>query len=168
MTIKMEEASFIFFRQANLLFQYRNQSTYFVHHLSAYEHSIRKKYGYDASEKAAYDMAQQIFWKECHAIPLDSLKNPHISLIPFYGGRPPQVTPDLRVESIGQGNSLVNATTKALQCIASACSCLRYIGGRVAIGVTSIRDRDILLQTVTPPHTPSPTLIYTLSPSIFC
>lgn len=33
--------------------------------------------------------------------------NSTIAFIPFYGGRPPNVTSDLKVHSLGQGNSLV-------------------------------------------------------------
>jgi hypothetical protein len=64
--------------------------------------------------------------------------------VPFYGGLPPEVTSDFsKVNSIGQGNSLVDASIKVLQCMASVCSCLRYFG-HVVVGVSRESDLKLL------------------------
>jgi hypothetical protein len=45
---------------------------------------------------------------ECSGIEqVRSFENNTLALVPFFGGRPPNVTADLKVKSIGQGNSLV-------------------------------------------------------------
>jgi hypothetical protein len=41
----------------------------------------------------------------------------------------------------------VDASTKALQCMAAVCSCLKYFG-RVVIGVGRTEDRKIILKIV--------------------
>eukprot|EP01035_Chromulina_nebulosa_P017069 gene17069-22581_t len=74
-------------------------------------------------------------------------KKEYIAIIPFYGGLPPNVTSDMSVKSIGQGNSLVNAETKALQCMATICSCLKYFG-QVVVGVVRDDDRKLMLHMV--------------------
>lgn len=56
-----------------------------------------------------------------------------MAFIPFFGGRPPGVqgsadNPNLKVHSIGQGNSLIKAEVKALQTLATICSVLKYFG----------------------------------------
>jgi hypothetical protein len=68
-----------------------------------------------------------------------------IAFIPFYGGLPPGVTKDLTVKSIGQGNSLVDGSTKALQAQAAVCACLKYFGN-VVIGVTRQDDKILMLE----------------------
>jgi hypothetical protein len=69
----------------------------------------------------------------------------YLALIPFYGGLPPAVTQDFsKVNSIGQGNSLVKPSIKVLQCMATVCSCLKYFG-HVVIGVA--REYDLELVT---------------------
>ena len=73
-----------------------------------------------------------------------------MAFIPFFGGRPPGVqgpadNPGLKVHSIGQGNSLVSPHIKAMQTMATICSCLKYFG-QATIGVSRDMDRDIINQ----------------------
>ena len=69
----------------------------------------RKKYGYEKSEKKTLAFSTDAVQHECNNIEqIYSYENNTIALVPFYGGRPPNVTADLKVKSIGQGNSLVS------------------------------------------------------------
>ena len=150
LSLKMEEASFSIERQAKDLFQYLEHSFYFVNHLSGYEHEIKRRQNFQISEEKSFLLSQISVKEECFFRTSNfNLQNNFsiIVLIPFYSGRPPQVTSDLKVESIGQGNSLVNSTIKALQCLTTACSTLKYFDFSV-IGVTNLRDKLLIEQTV--------------------
>ena len=86
---------------------------------------------------------------ECGNLTVNSAEN-YLAFIPFFGGRPPGVKigptgPNLKVHSIGQGNSLVKPEIKALQTMATICSCLKYYGQAV-VGVTRDQDRDLINQ----------------------
>lgn len=116
-----------------------------------YEHLNHKKYGFDTAHNKTLVLSKAALHGEC-----DGLKIPKnrdmMAFIPFYGGRPPNVTKDLSVKSIGQGNSLVDASVKVLQASATLCSCLKYYG-RAFIGVARSEDLKIVLETVSPAHT---------------
>jgi hypothetical protein len=114
--------------------------------MSMFEHVLHKKYGFDVAQNKTKIMSQAAFNGECVGLkPSDDSR--YFALVPFYGGLPPNVTKDLSVKSIGQGNSLVDASTKALQAMATTCSCLKYYG-RVVIGVARIEDRRIIEKMV--------------------
>ncbi len=111
---KMEAASFIIFDTAHLKFQIGDPDAYFVHHMSMFEHLLHKKKGFDVAKTKTLTMSELAFIGECNDLKPQNTRE-FIGIIPFYGGLPPNVTGDLRVKSLGQGNSLVDAGTKALQ-----------------------------------------------------
>ena len=108
-----------------------------------YEHLLHKKYDFNISKNKTLILSNSAYAGECSGLKLNNNRE-YIAMIPFYGGLPPNVTKDLSVKSIGQGNSLVDASTKALQTMATLCSCLTYFG-QVVLGVARTEDR-ILLQ----------------------
>ena len=72
----------------------------------------------------------------------------YLTLVPFYGGLPPEVTADFsKVKSIGQGNSLVPPSIKVLQCMATVCSTLKYFGHAV-VGVAREEDMKLLQEHI--------------------
>jgi hypothetical protein len=145
--LKMEEASFSLMLKSTHVFQLSDPDLYYVNHMSAYEHAVMHKHGYEVAENRTMIMSQAAILSECSSLSTIS-HNSFLSLIPFYGGRPPGVDENLKVQSLGQGNSLVAASTKALQCIATTCSVLTNFGGLAVIGVSNDRDRNILKNTV--------------------
>eukprot|EP00602_Paraphysomonas_sp_CaronLab_P004330 CAMPEP_0185031440 /NCGR_PEP_ID=MMETSP1103-20130426/18913_1 /TAXON_ID=36769 /ORGANISM="Paraphysomonas bandaiensis, Strain Caron Lab Isolate" /LENGTH=333 /DNA_ID=CAMNT_0027566971 /DNA_START=147 /DNA_END=1145 /DNA_ORIENTATION=- len=138
---KMEAANWDVITTAHNNFQLRNESLYFVFHMSRFEHFNRKKYGYSHSETVTRVMSEAAMKGECLSLPSDYHAST-LAIIPFYGGRPPNVTADLKVKSLGQGNSLVKADIKAMQTVATVCSLLRHFGS-VVIGV--VREEDFTL-----------------------
>ena len=150
---KMEAASFNIFDRSQLKFQMSDPHAYYVHHMSMYEHLLHKKYGFDIASNRSRTMSLSAFQGEC--LNDTSMKLMHkgsgrgdraeyLTLVPFYGGLPPAVTEDYsKVNSIGQGNSLVDASIKVLQCLATVCSCLRYFG-HVVVGVSRESDLKLL------------------------
>lgn len=156
------------FDTAKLKFQLSDPDAYYVHHMSMYEHYLHQKQGFDVAQNKTLIMSKAAFAGECANLTVSKLKSA-ISFIPFYGGLPPNVTKDLAVKSIGQGNSLVSkfssiyqyknmlphqtnylqvdASTKALQTMATVCSCLKYFGN-VIVGVTRDEDRVLIEQMV--------------------
>jgi hypothetical protein len=70
-----------------------------------------------------------------------------MALVPFFSGLPPNVTAGLRVESVGEGNSLMSADVKLRQLKATLCSVLRRFG-QVVIGVANKEDRLLVLSMV--------------------
>eukprot|EP01036_Dinobryon_divergens_P031463 gene31463-40863_t len=139
---KMESASFNIFDRAQWKFQLSDPDAYFVHHMSMFEHLNHKKYNFSVASRKTVVMSRAAFRGECDGLSV-ALSQPaglsprgsreYVALVPFFGGLPPDVTADLAVKSIGQGNSLVDSSTKALQAMATVCSCLRYFG-RVVVG----------------------------------
>ena len=116
---KMEAASFVIFDHAHFKFQLEDHTAYFVHHMSMYEHFIHKKHGFKIAENKTTIMSQAAQDGECGSLVVN--EDPRfMAFIPFFGGRPPGVqgaadNPNLKVHSIGQGNSLVKAEIKAMQ-----------------------------------------------------
>lgn len=163
-TLKMEEASFAILQKTKNTFQLSDPHMYFVNHMSAYEHSVMRKFGFEIAEKRTYELSQAAMFSECANLSVTSVSSisSYVSFIPFYGGRPPDVDKDLKVRSIGQGNSLVSASTKAMQCAASVCSTLKYFGGKTVIGVSNDRDMAILRKTVCYCLSHSTTLVFVL------
>lgn len=148
---KMESASFNIFDRSQFKFQLSDPEAYYVHHMSMYEHLLHKKFGFDIASNKSREMSMSAFHGECvNKTSFQHMKRglgkdraEYLALVPFYGGLPPAVTSDFsKVNSIGQGNSLVDASIKVLQCIATVCSCLRYFG-HVIIGVA--RESDLVL-----------------------
>ena len=140
---KMEAASFSVFDAAALKFQVSDPDAYYVHHMSMFEHLIHKKFGFETAKNKTHLMSTMAFKGECVDRLAISNTTEYVALIPFYGGLPPNVTDDFsQVKSLGQGNSLVDASTKVLQCMATVCSCLNYFG-HVVVGVT--RQADLIL-----------------------
>lgn len=103
---KMEAASFNIFDKSKLKFQVADPDAYFVHHMSMYEHLIHKKIGFAEAQAKTLIMSRHAMMGECSNLTI-SRTTEYLALVPFYGGLPPNVTKDLSVKSIGQGNSLV-------------------------------------------------------------
>lgn len=141
---KMEAASFIIFDKARWKFQLSDPDAYYVHHMSMFEHLLHKKIGFDIAKNQTFKMSEAAFQGECNNLDISNTRD-YVAIIPFFGGLPPNVTSSLTVKSLGQGNSLVNAETKALQCMASICSSLRYFG-HVALGVVRHEDKALMLK----------------------
>jgi hypothetical protein len=138
---KMEAASFGIFDAAPYKFQLSDPDAYYVHHMSMFEHLIHKKQGFQEAQNKTLIMSKSAIIGECGKHLSISTTTEYLALIPFFGGLPPNVTADFSaVKSIGQGNSLVSPSTKALQCLASLCSVLKYFGHAV-IGTTRPDDR---------------------------
>lgn len=95
------------FDRAKLKFQLSDPDAYFVHHMSMYEHLLHKKYGFAEAHNKTMIMSKIALQTECTNLSIRPTTQ-YVSLIPFYGGLPPNVTKELSVKSIGQGNSLVN------------------------------------------------------------
>jgi hypothetical protein len=115
---KMEAMSFEVIKAAPYSFQFVNESVYYVVHMSQFEHYHRKKSGYQQSENITAVFSMAAMNLTCFTDPKDyeklSFHNSSLGLIPFYGGRPPNVSADLKVLSLGQGNSLVRPTSSPL------------------------------------------------------
>mmetsp|Transcript_20751 Transcript_20751/g.34940 ORF Transcript_20751/g.34940 Transcript_20751/m.34940 type:complete len:418 (-) Transcript_20751:72-1325(-) len=147
---KMEGANWNAMSACRKRFQFRNAKDYFVNHMSAYEHAIRKKQGYNESETKTLTFSNAAKAGTCADIG-DEFDQNTLAVLPFYGGRPPGVTADasgtLKVTSIGQGNSLIKAEIKALQTMAVLCSLLKYFA-YVIVGVARIEDQDLIQSEV--------------------
>jgi hypothetical protein len=104
---KMEAANWNVIHTAHFNFQFVDDDAYYVNHMSKYEHFTRKKYGYQKSENMTATMANAAMHGECNVANIKSYHSTSLGLIPFYGARPPNVTANLQVKSLGQGNSLV-------------------------------------------------------------
>eukprot|EP01041_Mallomonas_annulata_P009745 gene9745-20268_t len=146
LSTKMEEASFRVFDKPSEKYQLENPDLYYVHHMSEYEHQLHKKYGLNHSKNLTLILSNAAYNGECK-ISSKSNRTDFIAFIPFYGGLPPNVTENFIVKSIGQGNSLMDPTTKGLQCLATVCSCLKYFG-RVVIGVSSESDKLLMMKMI--------------------
>ena len=144
---KMEAASFRIFDVAQKKFQVADPDAYYVHHMSMYEHHIHRKLGFETAQRETLILSKAAQKGECNNLKVRPTSE-FMALIPFFGGLPPGVTKDFsKVQSIGQGNSLVNASTKAMQCMATLCSTLKYYGHAV-IAVVRDSDRELMLKTI--------------------
>ena len=113
-----------------------------------YEHLLHKKSGFQVAKNKTAILSKAAFHGECDKLNISKTKE-YLTLIPFYGGLPPNVSDDFsKVRSIGQGNSLVDPSIKVLQCMATVCSCLKYFG-HVVIGVVRTEDRELITAMVT-------------------
>jgi len=105
------------FDKAKMKFQLSDPDAYFVHHMSRFEHIIHKAEGFDVAQNRTLIMSQAAFHGECTNLTINPNRQ-YLALVAFYGGLPPNVTKDLTVKSLGQGNSLVSyspiTTTNAL------------------------------------------------------
>lgn len=145
---KMEAASFNIFDRSQQKYQLSEPDAYYVHHMSMFEHLLHKKYGFETAKNKTQTMSDLAFRGECGDNLNMTSSREYLSLIPFYGGLPPEVTADFsQVKSIGQGNSLVTPQIKVLQCMATLCSTLRYFGQAV-IGVSRDDDRELITSTL--------------------
>ena len=115
----MEAASVNIFLTSSLKFQVADPDSYYVHHMSMYEHLLHKKKGYEIAQNKTSILSYAALKGECEGLNISSSLE-YLALIPFYGGRPPNVTTDLKVKSIGQGNSLVRLTATSLLMFAAA------------------------------------------------
>ncbi len=75
--------------------------------MSMFEHFLHKKFGFEVASNKTLVLSRAALNGECNDVAISNATN-YLSLIPFYGGLPPNVTKDLSVKSIGQGNSLVS------------------------------------------------------------
>lgn len=96
----------ISFDKAKMKFQLSDPDAYYVHHMSMFEHLIHKKHGFETAQNKTLIMSKAAYAGECSNVKINTNQQ-YVALIPFYGGLPPNVTKDLSVKSIGQGNSLV-------------------------------------------------------------
>jgi hypothetical protein len=107
----MEAANWNAMSACKKRFQFRSPKAYFVNHMSAFEHSVRKREGYNKSEEKTLVFSNAAKAGECSAVGTEFDQNT-LGILPFYGGRPPGVAADnkgrLKVTSLGQGNSLVS------------------------------------------------------------
>lgn len=163
---KMETASFNIFDRAAYKFQMGDPGEYYVHHMSMFEHQLHKKFGFEHAKNLSQTLSDRAFEGECFPQGLGRSKekekekekewdkkggkahhhghSDYLTLIPFYGGLPPDVDADFsKVRSIGQGNSLVPAGIKVLQCMATVCSCNKYFG-HVVVGVANQQDMELV------------------------
>lgn len=101
------------FDTAKLKFQLSDPDAYYVHHMSMYEHYLHQKQGFGVAQNKTLILSKAAFAGECTNLNVSKLRSA-ISFIPFYGGLPPNVTKDLAVKSIGQGNSLVTNTFQVI------------------------------------------------------
>ena len=90
-------------------FQVVDSDAYYVHHMSRYEHFVHKSDGFEVAKNKTLIMSKAAYEGECANLRVNSHRE-FLAIIPFYGGLPPNVTKDLTVKSIGQGNSLVTKT----------------------------------------------------------
>ena len=104
---KMEAASFQIFDKSSMKFQVSDPDAYYVHHMSRYEHSIHRKRGYAVAQNQTLILSNAAVLGECDNLVINPSRE-YLALIPFYGGLPPDLTADMKVKSIGQGNSLVS------------------------------------------------------------
>jgi hypothetical protein len=144
----MEMATFSTMEATDMLFQFQNESIYYVNHLSAFEHAIRKTFGFNISEDKSRILALSALQGECQL--LDNLldnSTTRFAVVPFFSGKPPNITSNFEVISKGQGNSMVSGKTKAMQCLATLCSCLKHFSF-VVIGVVLKEDIDLLQSMV--------------------
>lgn len=145
-SLKMEEATFLISGHAKHKWQFLDPDTYFVHHLSQYEHLIHKKHGLSKAKRSTLEMSTAAFNGECsNTTRVGNLS--YLALIPFYGGLPPNTDENARVHSRGQGNSLMDPGVKILQTMATLCSCFRYFG-RAVIAVAQESDRILVEETL--------------------
>jgi len=138
----MEQASYKLFTSKTNAYQFEDLNSYFVHHLSQYEHSVRSTLGFEKSSQKAGQLSRSAFSGECLSgihKSIDSIN--YVALVPFYSGLPPNITSSMKVKSNGKGNSLMNETIKSLQCMATVCSCMKYFG-KVIIGVSTLNDKN--------------------------
>ncbi len=108
----MEAASFNVFDKARWKFQFADPDAYYVHHMSRYEHLIHKSSTFEEAKRKSELLSNAAFLGECANLTgLDRVRDrePYLALVPFFGGLPPNVTKDLKVKSLGQGNSLVGS-----------------------------------------------------------
>lgn len=103
----MEAASWLLFDTSRMKFQVADPDAYFVHHMSMYEHLLHRKVGYDIAQNRTFILSQSAMKGECGSLKIRPSQE-YLAIIPFYGGRPPNVTAALKVTSLGQGNSLVS------------------------------------------------------------
>lgn len=75
--------------------------------MSRYEHFVHKTEGFEVAKNKTLIMSQAAYHGECSNLEV-SRRREFLAVVPFYGGLPPNVTKDLSVKSIGQGNSLVS------------------------------------------------------------
>lgn len=129
---------------------YVDPEAHFVNHISVYEHSNAEKYGFEAAKTKVLSLSEAAVRGECQLDHLQRGAVPHrrnsISVIPFYGGLPPNGTKH-ESDSLGQGNSRVDPTTKALQALATVCSTLRYFGFAF-VGTMRAEDTQVFLHVV--------------------
>lgn len=75
--------------------------------MSMFEHLNHKTHGFAVAKNKTLAMSRAAFAGECDNLVINKSKD-YAAFVPFFGGRPPGVTKDLAVKSIGQGNSLVS------------------------------------------------------------
>jgi hypothetical protein len=72
-----------------------------------YEHLLHKKLGFEVAKNLTLSMSEAAFHGECSNLDISATRD-YLAIVPFFGGLPPNVTANLAVKSLGQGNSLVH------------------------------------------------------------
>lgn len=143
---RAEAATGEVFKSVYHRYLFANFSNYFVHHMSMYEHMLTRHKGFEYAQGKVSNLAIAARKGECSHLDINNFgsKNMgHVAMIPFYGGKPPARNASDEIGTLGQGNSVVSAETKATQCIAAICSSLKYFG-HVVVGTSRSVDRVLL------------------------
>lgn len=109
---RAEAATFEVYKTAKQRYIFNDSSYFYVHHMSMFEHLNHERHGFKVASDRTKVLSESAFQGEC----IENLKHSrnfskklnYLTVIPFYGGRPPNVTDNLKVMSQGQGNSLVS------------------------------------------------------------
>jgi hypothetical protein len=116
--------------------------------MSHFEHVNHQAHGFPAAEHKSAELAEAAAHGECqsealkHSRPDNKQREELVAFVPFYGGRPSNGS-NYWTDSLGHGNSVVNATTKGLQGMAAVCSALKHVGFAF-VGISNARDRVLL------------------------
>jgi hypothetical protein len=118
---------------------------------------VNKLEGFEIAENKTNLFTEAIFQQQCSNLHQTSLNFSHTSstsfaFVPFYSRRPTgtvvdKLTNNLKVTSIGQGNSLVKPIIKVKQLLTTLCSILKYFE-YVVIGVTDVNEQKLVASMI--------------------
>ena len=145
----MEEATFNIFFVGRA---YQTDDKYGVKHMTHYEHQLRgaankKLISYENASDIMNRYISILYNLECRKIDYSNVSDDKLSFIPFYGGLPPNASVENGIETRGEGHSRLHPDQKAVMCMATLCSCLKYFGHAV-ITVQSAADEKLIKQSV--------------------
>lgn len=143
---RAEAASGEVFKSVYHRYLFGEYTNYYVHHMSMFEHVLTRQKGVEYAHQQVKVLATAARKGECSHPDIQDFGSQnmnHISIIPFFGGLPPARNASDEKGTLGQGNSVVDAFTKATQCMAAICANLRYFG-HVFVGTSRQADRQLL------------------------